>query len=93
MQVMSSLFELVYNYENAFHITMNHFYTIDFTNTPEILSILGFESSVRERTGQSTMLLSEYLVLPRSSYERTLLCVLSIPSGYDLYLEFIEAVG
>ena len=40
------LFELVYSGENAFHITVTNFYTIDFTNVPEIQSILGFESSV-----------------------------------------------
>ena len=39
-----ALFELVYSSENAFHITVNHFYTIDFTRVPEILSILGFKS-------------------------------------------------
>ena len=47
MRVMPSLFELVYSGENAFHITVTDFYTIDFSNTPEIQSILGFESSVR----------------------------------------------
>ena len=44
MRVMPSLFEVVYSGENAFHVTVNHFYTIDFTNAPEIKSILGFES-------------------------------------------------
>ena len=46
MRVMPSLFEVVYSGENAFHVTVNHFYTIDFTKAPEIQSILGFESSV-----------------------------------------------
>ena len=46
MQVMPSLFELVYCGENAFHITVTDFYTIDFTNAPEIQSIFGFEMSV-----------------------------------------------
>ena len=46
MRVMPSLFEVVYSGENAFHVTVNHFYTIDFTKAPEIKSILGFESSV-----------------------------------------------
>ena len=46
---MPFLFELVYSGENAFHITVADFYTIDFTNAPEIQSILGFEFSVLER--------------------------------------------
>ena len=49
MRVMFSLFELVYSGENAFHITVADFYTIDFTNASEIQSILGFELSVLER--------------------------------------------
>ena len=44
LNASDALFELVYSSENAFHITVNHFYTIDFTRVPEILSILGFES-------------------------------------------------
>ena len=44
LNASDALFELVYSGENAFHITVNHFYTIDFTRVPEILSILGFES-------------------------------------------------
>ena len=46
MRVMPSLFELVNSSENSFHITVTDFYTIDFTNAPEIQSILGFEVSV-----------------------------------------------
>ena len=46
LNASDALFELVYSSENAFHITVNHFCTIDFTRAPEIQSILGFESSV-----------------------------------------------
>ena len=46
MKVIPSLFELVNSSENSFHITVTDFYTIDFTNAPEIQSILGFEVSV-----------------------------------------------
>ena len=46
LNASDALFELVCSGENAFYITVNHFYTIDFTNAPEIQSILGFESSV-----------------------------------------------
>ena len=45
MQVIPSLFELVYNGENTFHITVVQFCTIDFTNAAEIQPILEFESS------------------------------------------------
>ena len=44
LNASDALFELVYSGENAFHITVDHFYMIDFTNAPEIKSILGFES-------------------------------------------------
>ena len=44
LNASDSLFELVYSGENTFHITVSHFYTIDFTNALEIQSILGFES-------------------------------------------------
>ena len=47
--MMTSLFELVCNGENAFHITVTQIYTIDFIRAPEIQSILGFESSVLKR--------------------------------------------
>ena len=43
MRVMPSLFELVYSGQNAFHITVADFYTIDFTNAPEIQSIPEYE--------------------------------------------------
>ena len=46
LNASDALFELVYSGENAFHITVNHFYMIDFTRAPEIQSILGFESSM-----------------------------------------------
>ena len=49
LRVMPSLFELVYSGENAFCITVTNFYTIDFTRSPQIQSILGFESSVLEK--------------------------------------------
>ena len=48
MRVMSSLFELVNSGENAFHITVTDFYTMDFT--------------FGERTGQFAILHYEYYV-------------------------------
>ena len=46
LNASDALFELVYSGENAFHITVDHFHMIDFTNAPEIQSILGFESDI-----------------------------------------------
>ena len=94
MQVMPSLFELVYSGGNAFHINVTNFYTIDFTNVPEIQSILGFEMSVFVKG----------LDNPRHYFLNTMCdqvvetnCivshVLSIPTGYYTYLEFIDVVG
>ena len=91
---MPSLFELVYSGENAFHITVTDFYTIDFTNAPEIQSILGFESSV----------LVEGLDNPRLFFlstscnqivvtNDTTSYVLSMFSEYNTFLEFIEVVN
>ena len=94
MRVMPSLFELVYSGENAFHITVTDFYTIDSTNAPEIQSILGFESSV----------LVEGLNNPRLFFlstscnqivvtNDTMSYVLSMFSEYNTFLEFIEVVN
>ena len=93
---MPSLFELVYSGGNAFHINVTHFYTINFTNAPEIQSILGFEMSVFVKG----------LNNPRHYFLNTMCdqvvetnCivshVLSMPLGYYYYtyLEFIDAVG
>ena len=88
------LFELLYSGENAFHITVTDFYTIDFTNAPEIQSILGFESSV----------LVEGLDNPRLFFlstscnqivvtNDTTSYVLSMFSEYNTFLEFIEVVN
>ena len=91
---MTSLLELVYSGDNAFHINVTNFYTIDFTNVPEIQSIFGFESSVFVKG----------LDNPRHYFLNTM-CdqvvetngtvshVLSMSTGYDTYLEFIDAVG
>ena len=91
---MPSLFEVVYSGENAFHVTVNHFYTIDFTNAPEIKSILGFESDT----------LVKGLDNPKRYYmssscnqvvvsDGTDSHVLTLPTGYYTFSEFIEAVG
>ena len=94
MQVMISLFELVYSGENAFHITMTNFYMIDITNAPEIQSILGFESSVLVKGLDNPRLFflstscNQIVVTSgTTSYE------LSMPTGYYTFLKFIESIG
>ena len=73
---------------------MNNFYTIDFTNAHEIQSILGFDSSVLEKGVDNPK--RYYLSKLCNQIEVTngsARYVLSIPTGYYTYLEFIEAVG
>ena len=94
MRVMPSLFELVYSGGNAFHINVTNFYTIDFTNVPEIQSILGFEMSVfvkgldNPRHYFLNTMCDQVVVT-----NRTVSHVLSMSTGYYTYLEFIDAVG
>ena len=70
MRVMPFLFELVYSGENAFHITVADFYTIDFTNAPDIQSILGFE--LKCWRGELTIhdIIPEYLMQPEGCDEQ-----------------------
>ena len=94
MKVMPSLFELVNSSENSFHITVTDFYTIDFTNAPEIQSILGFESSVfvkgldNPRHYFLNTMCDQVVVT-----NRTVNHVLSMSTGYYTILEFIDVVG
>ena len=73
---------------------MNNFYTIDFTNAPEIQSILGFESSILEKGIDNPkryfMNTNWNQIVVTNGTERH---ILSIPTGYYTYIEFIEAVG
>ena len=74
-------------------MSVNHFYTIDFTNAPEIQSIVGFQSSVLQKGLDN---LRRYF-LSRTCNQivvtnGTTRYLLSIPTGYYTYLEFIEAV-
>ena len=91
---MPSLFELVYCGENAFHITVAIFYLIDFTNAPEIQSILGFESSVLVKG-----LDNPWLFFLSTSCNQIVVTngttsyVLSTFSEYYTFLEFIEVVN
>ena len=94
MQVMLSLFELVYSGENAFHITMTNFYMIDITNAPEIQSILGFESSVLVKGLDNPWHYFLYTMCNQSVVTNsTTSHVLSMSTGYYTFLEFIEAVS
>ena len=94
MQVMPSLFELVYSGGNAFHINVTHFYTIDFTNAPEIQSILGFESSVFVKGLDNPRhyflnTMCDQVVVTNGTVNH----VLSMSTGYYTILEFIDVVG
>ena len=94
LNASDALFELVYSGENAFHITVTNFYKIDFTNAPEIQSILGFESSVLEKGVDNPR---RYFLSTNCNQvvvtNGTVNHMLSILTGYYTYLEFIEAVG
>ena len=94
MKVMPSLFELVNSGENSFHITVTDFYTIDFTNAPEIQSILGFEMSVHVKGLDNP----HHYFLSTSCNQSvvtnsTTSHVLSMPTGYYTLLEFIVIVN
>ena len=73
---------------------MTNFYTIDFTNAPEIQWMLGFESSVLEKGVDNPR---RYFLSTNCNQivvtNGTVSHMLSISTGYYTYLEFIEAVG
>ena len=89
-----ALFEFVHSGENAFHITVNPFYTIDFTRAPEIQSILKFNSSIPvkglDNPRQYFLSISCNQIVLVVDGETSL--VLSMPTGYYTFSEFIEAV-
>ena len=94
LNASDALFELVYSGENAFHITVDHFYMIDFTNAPEIRSILGFESDILVKgvDNPKRYYLSSscnHVVVTDSRESH----MLTLPVGYYTFSEFIEAVG
>ena len=91
---MPSLFELMYSGENALHITLTNFYTIDLSCAPEIQSILRCESSVLEKEVDNPRRYCLSSVCNQVVVTNgTVRHVLSMPTGYYSYLEFIEAVG
>ena len=84
----------MYSGENVFHITVNPFYTIDFTRAPEIQSILGYESDTLvkgvdnpRRYYLSSSCNQVVVTDSRDSH------VLIMPTGYYTFSEFIEAIG
>ena len=94
LHASDALFELVYSGENAFHITVNHFYIIDFTNAAEIQSILGFESDtlVKGVDNPRRYYLSSSCNQVAATDSRDS-HVLTMPTEYYTFFEFIEAVG
>ena len=91
---MPSMFELVYSGDNAVHITVTNSYTIVFRKAPEIQSILGFESRVLEKGVYNprryflSSVCNQGVVTNDETFH-----ILSMSIGYDLYLEFIDALG
>ena len=75
-------------------MSVNHFYTIDLRNAPEIQWIVGFQSSVLQKGLDNPR---RYFVSRTCNQivvtNVTTRYVLSIPTGYYTYIEFIEAVG
>ena len=91
---MPSLFELMYSGENALHITLTNFYAIYLSCAPEIQSILRCESSVLEKGVDNPRRYCLSSVCNQVVVTNgTVRHVLSMPTGYCSYLEFIEAVG
>ena len=91
---MPSLFELMYSGENALHITLTNFYAIYLSCAPEIQSILRCESSVLEKEVDNPRRYCLSSVCNQVVVTNgTVRHVLSMPTGYCSYLEFIEAVG
>ena len=94
LNASDALFELVYSGENAFRVTVNNFYTIDFSNAREIQSILGFDSSMLEKGVDNPKRFFLSTTCNQIAVTNgTVAHVLTIPTGYYTYLEFIEAVG
>lgn len=93
LNTSDALFELIYDGTNAFRVSVNYFYRLDFTRAPTIQKILGFEQSVIQK---GTEIIKRYyldssanqLVVTRDTTHYTLV----IPTGYYTFAEFIEAV-
>ena len=84
----------MYSSENAFHFTVDRFYIIDFTNALEIQSIIGFESDIlmkvvdNPRRYYLSFSCNQVVVTDGKDSH-----VLTMPTGYFTFSEFIEAVG
>lgn len=93
LNTSDALFELIYDGTNAFRVSVNYFYRLDFTRAPTIQKILGFEQSVIQK---GTEIIKRYyltssanqIVVTRDTTHYTLV----IPTGYYTFAEFIEAV-
>ena len=93
LNTSDALFELIYDGTNAFRVSVNYFYRLDFTRAPTIQKILGFEQSVIQK---GTEIIKRYyltssanqLVVTTDTTHYTLV----IPTGYYTFADFIEAV-
>ena len=93
LNTSDALFELIYDGVNAFRVSVNYFYRLDFTRASTIQKILGFEQSVIQK---GTEIIKRYYL--NSSANQLVVTVgtthhtLVIPTGYYTFAEFIEAV-
>ena len=89
-----ALFELIYEGENAFKVSANYFYRLDFTNAPIVQKILGFEKTIIQK---GTEVIKRFflpttankLVVTNGTTSQTL----TIPSAYYTFEEFYTAVS
>ena len=94
LNTSDALFELIYEGENAFKVSVNYFYRIDFTKASILQKILGFEKSVIQK---GTEIIKRYflstnankLVVSNGTNSYTLV----VPTGYYTFTEFYETVG
>lgn len=94
LNTSDALFELIYEAENAFKVSVNYFYRIDFLRAKILQRILGFDKSVIIK-GSDTIkkyflsTTANKLVVTNGSVSH----VITIPSAYYTFTQFYEAVG
>lgn len=94
LNTSDALFELIYEAENAFKVSVNYFYRIDFLRGKIVQRILGFDKSVIIKGSET---IKKYflstsankLVVTNGSVSH----VITIPSTYYTFTQFYETVG
>ena len=94
LNTSDALFELIYEAENAFKVSVNYFYRIDFLRAKIVQKILGFDKSVIIK-GSDTI--KKYFLSSSANKivvtNGTISHVITIPSAYYTFTQFYEAVG